>query len=118
MLLSGCSSALGFIFQTSQVARGSVGCNCFRHSSLFQSHFTYLFSVSPDGRRRKERKHQDTRYKQIPNLKLQISNRFRAHELSEVTSRFRAALTSVPRISPQTVGRFFAEYRRFIVLGA
>ena len=61
MLLSGCSSALGFIFQTSQVARGSVGCNCFRHSSLFQSHFTYLFSVSPDGRRRKERKHQDTR---------------------------------------------------------
>ncbi len=69
--------------------------------------FPNLLSVSPDGRRRKKRKQQDTRYKQIPNLKLQISNK--PHRLSEVTSRFRAAPASVLRISPQRVGRLFVE---------
>ena len=34
MLLTGRSSELGLILQTSHVARGSVDCSCFRYCSL------------------------------------------------------------------------------------
>ena len=47
VLLTGRSSELGPILQTSQVARGSVGCSCFRYCSLITAHYSSFRLVGP-----------------------------------------------------------------------
>ncbi len=50
VLLTGRSSELGLILQTSQVARGSVDCSCFRHCSLITASLLTIH-VSSEPRR-------------------------------------------------------------------